>query len=117
MGYGRKVYVIHCDKCNRMIDKDEKNNGAGCPPKKAVTEFKGAPMFSLPSYKRGENYPQWAPNLPGDGIVHSYEDYKEKAKRAGQVVVGDSHESRKRSKFYNRKQATLDRKDYVKGAR
>lgn len=110
----KKIYVTHCDKCKRMISTEEKNNGAGCPPRRPIKAVDGCPMISLPSYRRGENYPQWAPNLPGDGIVHSYEDYKRKLKASGQEIVGDSTESRKRSKFLKRKRVDFSRKDHVK---
>lgn len=99
----KTTYVMHCPECNQMVNKDEKDGMTKCPPKKKSGKFKGFPQLSLPDYKRSENYPQWAPNLPGDGVVHSYQDYKRKLKAAGMAEVGDTSESRYRAKHLKRK--------------
>lgn len=95
------TYVMHCKQCKRFVTKDDRNAGCDCPP---ATKSKwnpsrdGAPMVSFPDYKQDRNYPQVAPNLPGDGVVTSYADYKRKLKDAGQTEIGMSNESRYRLK-------------------
>lgn len=79
-----------------------------CPPKPKTKRFTGGfPMLGLPDYKRAENYPQVAPNLPGEPVVQSYKHYKSLCKKHGLVETGVSNEAKKRAKFYKRKPADM----------
>jgi len=116
-GLHATTYVFHCDKCHRMVKKDDldANPEMPCPPEAGpdnrlnqMLKNGEAPYMTLPDYKKGENYPQVAPNLPGDGVVHSYDDYKRKCKACGIAEVGASAESRYRNKCRKKKGTNKD---------
>lgn len=99
-GLKSKTYIFHCEKCLRMIRKDEWTEE--CPPESDHTHFnemlaKGElGKAFIPDYKKGENYPQRAVNLPGEPWVTSHQDYQTKCREAGQVETGLSNESKYR---------------------
>ena len=91
-GLKSTTYVIHCQKCKRLVKKDDLDSieDMPCPPEKTEEEKAAfadrlaagdVALPFIPDYKKGENYPQVAPNLPGDGRVTSYDDYKTDRKR------------------------------------
>lgn len=109
----KSVYVFHCAKCNRMVSREEKDQGVSCPRVKNG-KVKGFPMLGIPDYKRAENYPQRAINLPGEPLVSSYKDYQTKMKAAGQVEVGTTSESRYRAKHLKRKPRNMQHEARIK---
>lgn len=74
-----------------------------CPPQKENKPIEGFPMLGLPDYKRAENYPQRAVNLPGEPVVQSYSEYNKLCKKHGMVETGVSSESKYRAKHLKRK--------------
>jgi hypothetical protein len=118
MSWGRgTVYVRHCEECGSLVKKSDKeeNEDLPCPADWRSTPVTGAPAVSYGSHKQEHNYPHVAPNLPGDGVVTSWNDYQSKLKKSGQYIKdgGTSNESRARSKDLNRKPKSIQHKDFA----
>lgn len=124
MALKKTTYVMHCAKCCRTVPKDKRDEIKDCPPEpdgKAFIEKARTILVSYPDYKNPRMYPQRAPNLPGEPMVSSYDDYKAKCKAAGLQETGVSNESRhrmrKRAMAKKRKHFLLNERGKIEATR
>lgn len=124
MALKKTTYVLHCAKCRRTVPKDKREEIVDCPPEpngRAFIEKAKSLTVSFPDYKNPRFYPQRAPNLPGEPVVKSYEDYQAKCKAAGLQETGVSNASRyrmrKRAMAKKRKHFLLNEKGKVEAVK
>lgn len=84
----KKTYVIHCDKCNRLVDKDEKEI-VGCPPEKTgPLPFEcGAKFQEIQPYTKQFDGRHYYPNV--NRHFNSHREYENFLKATGREIVTD----------------------------
>lgn len=81
------IYVIHCNKCNRIIEKDKRET-SDCPPKKTGNiDFGPEKMMELNPYTKKFDGTHFYPNVGKH--FDSHKDYERYLKATGKEIVTD----------------------------